>query len=175
MLHLVKKAVMIYIWYMGKDPKELEIKMNSFYIISVFLPELACYAFGSIVIYSGDMEPCRYSGETRIKILWFTSIVLVIHSYLYFIVLLLIVIFFCYAYVHYVNMQKRETESKRIYTVSNKAIEILAKVPVINNLDVFALHKYKPQPTSPNDKGTENSPKLPIRSALKYPTNSLPS
>ena len=28
--------------------------------------------------------------------------------------------------------------------MDNKPIEILAEVPVVNNLDMFALHKFKP-------------------------------
>ena len=51
-------------------------------------------------------------------------------------------IFFCFAYKLFVDWAKME-ERQAPYVMENKPIEILAEVPVVNNLDVFALQKFK--------------------------------
>ena len=103
---------MICIWCRGKDPKELEVQLNLFYVVSLFLPELAWYIYGSIFIYSPNMDPCRHHGETRIKALWITAIALIVHSYVYFVILLFVAIFFCCAYKLYKDWSKLEEEIK---------------------------------------------------------------
>ena len=167
-LHLIKKLFMICFWCRGKDPKELEVQLNLFYVISLFLPEIAWYTYGSIVIYSSEMEPCRVHDEHEIKLLWITVILLIVHSYIYFMILVVIAIIFCFAYKLYRDWSMMENRSKRTYSETNKPIQILADVPVVNNLDVFAMHKFKSGVIS--DRKVMHSPKLPVRSVLKHPS-----
>ena len=88
-------------------------------------------------------------------------------GYVYFFMIVLISIGFCYAYKLYVDWAKYDEKNKRTY-ISNKPVEFLSEVPVVNNLDVFALHKFKPQPpASPGDKKVAQSPTLPRKSVLK--------
>ena len=52
-------------------------------------------------------------------------------------------IFFCFAYKLFLDWAKMD-EKQAPNVMNNKPIEILAEVPVVNNLDMFALHKFKP-------------------------------
>ena len=54
-----------------------------------------------------------------------------------------VMIFFCFAYKLFLDWAKID-ERQAPYVMDNKPIEILAEVPVVNNLDMFALHKFKP-------------------------------
>ena len=141
-LHLVKKIAMICFWCKSDDPKEKEAQLNLAFVMLLFLPEIAWYLYGSLFIYSQEMQPCRHSSVVEIKVLWITAIALIAHSYIYFIVLVGVMIFFCFAYKLFVDWAKME-ERQAPYVMENKPIEILAEVPVVNNLDVFALQKFK--------------------------------
>ena len=106
-LHLVKKVCMICIWKVAKNPKESEVHINILYLISLFVPEIIWYIFGSIFIYSDLMEVCYESDDNLTKMLWATTVVLIIHSYLYFLMLVLVLIGFCVAY----NQFKRRSKT----------------------------------------------------------------
>ena len=126
-LHLVKKILMICIWCRAKDPKELEVQLNLFYVISLFLPELAWYIYGNIFIYNSSMEPCRYHEANEIKALWITVIILIVDSYIYFLVLGLVAIFFCCAYKLWLDWTKLEignekTQIKQKFSEANKPV-----------------------------------------------------
>ena len=88
------------------------------------------------------MQPCRHGEVIELQVLWVTAIALIAHSYIYFLVLVAVMVFFCFAYKLFLDWAKLE-ERQAPYVMTNKPIEILAEVPVVNNLDVFALHKFK--------------------------------
>ena len=142
-LHLVKKIAMICFWYKSDDPKEKEAQLNLVFVTLLFLPEIAWYLYGSLFIYGKEMQPCRHSSSVELKALWITAIACIAHSYIYFFVLMAVMIFFCFAYKLFLDWAKLD-ERQAPYVMDNKPIEILAEVPVVNNLDMFALHKFKP-------------------------------
>ena len=142
LLHLAKKIVMICFWCYSDDPKEKEAQLNLVFVGLLFLPEIAWYLYGSLIIYSQEMQPCWHGEEIELQILWVTALTLIAQSYIYFLVLVAVMVFFCFAYKPFLDWAKLE-ERQAPYAMTNKPIEILAEVPVVNNLDVFALHKFK--------------------------------
>ena len=66
-----------------------------------FLPEVAWYVYGSVFIYSDAINPCRANEELLTKMLFITTTVLIIYTYLYFLVLAIVLIIFFLAYIKF--------------------------------------------------------------------------
>ena len=133
---------MICCWWKSKEPKEVEIKINIFYLFTAFVPEIIWYGFGSFFAFSESMYECRSSDELEARILWITSLVLIIHSYIYFILLLFIFVGFCIAYRIWSRWAADEENMSTKSPDTNIPAELLAEIPIINNLDTFALHRF---------------------------------
>ena len=63
-----------------------------------FFPEMAWYVYGSIFIYGDAMASCRANDDFPKRMLFITTLVLIIYTYLFFLALALIIIVFCMAY-----------------------------------------------------------------------------
>ena len=59
MIHLIKKLCMLCCWWKSKEPKEVEIKINILYMLTLFVPEILWYGFGSYFAFSERMSDCR--------------------------------------------------------------------------------------------------------------------
>ena len=107
------------------------------------------------------MDTCRTDESPRSKVLFISTMVLIICTYVYFFTLLLIMILFCLAFKKYKDLSLKDNKNSR---ARNKYIDCLAVVPIVNSLDTFAFHRFK---TTPEEKTELVTPK---KSSLRNPS-----
>ena len=139
-VHLLKKIVMVCFWSRGKNPMEQEAHTNLLYVLMFSFPESLWYMYGNAFIYTSSMEECMNNNNFEIKLLFYLTIGLIWSTYFFFLAILSIAVLFCLAF----NKYKANAHSNENMTV-NQYIDILAKVPVVNNFDTFALHRFSPK------------------------------
>ena len=57
--HLIRKVILIFFWWKGKDPTILEVQLNLYFMCFVFIPEIGWYIYGNTFIYDNEEAECR--------------------------------------------------------------------------------------------------------------------
>ena len=96
-------------WKYGGDPKQLEIKLNMYYLITFFIPETCWYIYGSVLIYDETLDPCK-NEELPIVALYYSAFTIVVGTYIYFIYLLGICVLFLGAFMTFRDYKKGDDE-----------------------------------------------------------------
>ena len=63
-VHSVKKVILIAAWNTSENPRDFEQQVNVIYIAMFSLPELVWYGYGSLMIYSSEMDACKNSEDS---------------------------------------------------------------------------------------------------------------
>ena len=107
------------------------------------LPELVWYGYGSLMIYSSEMDACKNSEDSTQKLLILTSYGLVVYTYAVYLSIIIVgIVFFC----AYRIFKKAAISNSNRIRKSNYLVRFLSLVPLINSLDFVAFHRLKVKP-----------------------------
>ena len=110
-LHCLRRLVLIGFWWKAKDPTMLEVQVNLFFFVFVFLPEVGWYIYGNTFIYGAELAECRREKPEE-KRLWMLSLVLIIQGYIVMCIALGVLIFASGAYFVYKAWSKEEGDQE---------------------------------------------------------------
>jgi len=80
--------------------------------ITLFLPELIWYAYGSTFIYDDSIDLCKNNEDGYVKALYLTALVGVFCTYFYFLGFTVICFVFCAAYKTWYDYKKCDEEQQ---------------------------------------------------------------
>ena len=101
-LHIARKVALACFWAKGSDPSILQIKLDLFCTVFLFLPEIGWYIYGNMIVYNNSyIQECK-DGNNPIKdmvkvdtgTLRWLMLAILIYGYFYMLIALGICIFF---------------------------------------------------------------------------------
>ena len=92
----IMTSVRICAWKCAKDPCDVEATINIVYVLLAAVPEIACTIYGFVMIQKVSI--CRVPGEIYFDLTFYTALIMLITSSIYFLGLILVILVYAAAY-----------------------------------------------------------------------------
>ena len=107
-LQLIRTFAIILVWHKAKDPAQVQLKIELFYGVWLFLAEASLIIYGNTFIYDEEIKDCNEAFRFKwgnqdldTNMLRATALVLIIYGYFLLLGMILIILFYIAAFMGY--------------------------------------------------------------------------